>query len=237
MASAGDDSAQRFVERHLRQRRCFQKALSNHGKPDWVDVASYAIAALTAEAGHSTPAGLAWVISLGCVDLNPHPVLAGDLDHPTKAAFGRMRGNQWRAESNRNTRCQSREVAGGLRVDRMAANVRGRETCVMPDRALPVVSRRAPGRPGLARVRSSNLPTRQPVVGGRKNAGVSAKDRGRVGLWCPGHPVPGCPPLHWGGGARLRDRRIVHHGRSASRWPTSVTPGPGWIDAVGSTGC
>lgn len=29
-----------------------------------------------------TPAGLAWVINLGCVDLNPHPVLAGDLDHP-----------------------------------------------------------------------------------------------------------------------------------------------------------
>ena len=27
-------------------------------------------------------AGLAWAINLGCVDLNPHPVLADDLDHP-----------------------------------------------------------------------------------------------------------------------------------------------------------
>jgi bifunctional non-homologous end joining protein LigD len=27
-------------------------------------------------------AGLAWVINLGCVDLNPHPVRAEDLDHP-----------------------------------------------------------------------------------------------------------------------------------------------------------
>jgi len=27
-------------------------------------------------------AGLAWVINLGCVDLNPHPVLAEDLDRP-----------------------------------------------------------------------------------------------------------------------------------------------------------
>ncbi|MFD0660625.1 DNA polymerase domain-containing protein [Thermocatellispora tengchongensis] len=27
-------------------------------------------------------AALAWVVNLGCVDLNPHPVLAGDLDHP-----------------------------------------------------------------------------------------------------------------------------------------------------------
>jgi bifunctional non-homologous end joining protein LigD len=27
-------------------------------------------------------AGLAWVANLGCIDLNPHPVLASDLDHP-----------------------------------------------------------------------------------------------------------------------------------------------------------
>jgi bifunctional non-homologous end joining protein LigD len=27
-------------------------------------------------------AGLAWVVNLGCVDLNPHPVRASDLDHP-----------------------------------------------------------------------------------------------------------------------------------------------------------
>ena len=27
-------------------------------------------------------AGLAWVVNLGCIDLNPHPVLAADLDHP-----------------------------------------------------------------------------------------------------------------------------------------------------------
>ena len=28
------------------------------------------------------PAGLAWVVNLGCIDLNPHPVRADDLDHP-----------------------------------------------------------------------------------------------------------------------------------------------------------
>src|SRR6266511_1531836 len=27
-------------------------------------------------------AQLAWVINLGCIDLNPHPVRAADLDHP-----------------------------------------------------------------------------------------------------------------------------------------------------------
>ena len=29
-----------------------------------------------------TRAALAWVVNLGCVDLNPHPVRADDLDHP-----------------------------------------------------------------------------------------------------------------------------------------------------------
>ncbi|MDQ2689468.1 MAG: DNA primase, partial [Chloroflexota bacterium] len=27
-------------------------------------------------------ASLAWVVNLGCIDLNPHPVRSGDLDHP-----------------------------------------------------------------------------------------------------------------------------------------------------------
>src|SRR5262249_9234705 len=27
-------------------------------------------------------AGLAWVVNLGCIGLHPHPVRAGDLDHP-----------------------------------------------------------------------------------------------------------------------------------------------------------
>ena len=53
-------------------------------RPDWVDVAElrYARGTSAAEAVVHDAAGLAWVINLGCVDLNPHPVLAGDLDHP-----------------------------------------------------------------------------------------------------------------------------------------------------------
>ncbi len=30
----------------------------------------------------SNPAALAWVVNLGCIDLNPHPVRADDLEHP-----------------------------------------------------------------------------------------------------------------------------------------------------------
>jgi DNA ligase D-like protein (predicted polymerase) len=61
----------------------FQKRAPSK-RPDWVDVAElhYASGTSAAEAVIHDAAGLAWAINLGCVDLNPHPVLAGDLDHP-----------------------------------------------------------------------------------------------------------------------------------------------------------
>lgn len=53
-------------------------------RPGWVDVAElrYASGTSAQEAVIHDAAGLAWVINLGCIDLNPHPVLADDLDHP-----------------------------------------------------------------------------------------------------------------------------------------------------------
>jgi len=53
-------------------------------RPDWVDVAElrYASGTSAAEAVIHDAAGLAWAVNLGCVDLNPHAVRAGDLDHP-----------------------------------------------------------------------------------------------------------------------------------------------------------
>ncbi|GFG87551.1 non-homologous end-joining DNA ligase [Mycolicibacter algericus] len=53
-------------------------------RPDWVSVAElrYASGRSAQEVVIDDAAGLAWVINLGCVDLNPHPVRAGDLEHP-----------------------------------------------------------------------------------------------------------------------------------------------------------
>src|SRR6202008_3841628 len=68
--------------------------------PDWVDVAElkYASGTSANEAVIHEPAGLAWAINLGCVDLNPHPVLADDLDHPDALPGGLdpLPGVQWR---------------------------------------------------------------------------------------------------------------------------------------------
>jgi bifunctional non-homologous end joining protein LigD len=61
----------------------FQKRAPDN-RPEWVRTAE-----LTFPSGRTADevvlddaAGLAWVVNLGCIDLNPHPVRAEDLDHP-----------------------------------------------------------------------------------------------------------------------------------------------------------
>lgn len=61
----------------------FQKRVpANH--PPFIDTATlhYARGTSAEEAVIRDAAGLAWVVNLGCLDLNPHPVRAEDLDHP-----------------------------------------------------------------------------------------------------------------------------------------------------------
>src|SRR5204863_1077 len=61
----------------------FQKRAPDN-TPDWIRTAE-----LTFPSGRTAdeivldePAGLAWVVNLGCIDLNPHPIRAEDLEHP-----------------------------------------------------------------------------------------------------------------------------------------------------------
>ena len=61
----------------------FQKRAPEN-RPDWVRVAtlSFPSGRTADEIVLDDAAGLAWVVNLGCIDLNPHPVRAEDLDHP-----------------------------------------------------------------------------------------------------------------------------------------------------------
>lgn len=72
----------RFVK-GISEEAIFQKRAPQK-RPDYVDVAElrYASGTSAKEAVIHDAAGLAWVINLGCVDLNPHAVQAADLDHP-----------------------------------------------------------------------------------------------------------------------------------------------------------
>lgn len=88
----------RFVK-GITEEAVFQKRAPAK-RPDWVDVAElhYARGTSAAEAVIHDAAGLAWAINLGCVDLNPHPVLADDLDHPDelRVDLDPMPGVSWR---------------------------------------------------------------------------------------------------------------------------------------------
>src|SRR5260370_31015948 len=61
----------------------FQKRAPS-SRPDWTQTItlSFPSGRTAEEMVVSDAAQLAWVINLGCIDLNPHPVRSGDLDHP-----------------------------------------------------------------------------------------------------------------------------------------------------------
>ena len=87
----------RFVK-GISQEAIFQKRAPEK-RPDFVDVAElkYASGTSAKEAVIHDAAGLAWAVNLGCIDLNPHPVQADDLDHPDelRVDLDPMPGVQW----------------------------------------------------------------------------------------------------------------------------------------------
>jgi DNA ligase D-like protein (predicted polymerase) len=53
-------------------------------RPDWLRTVtlSFPSGRTAEEIVVDDAAGLAWIVNLGCIELHPHPVRAGDLDHP-----------------------------------------------------------------------------------------------------------------------------------------------------------
>ncbi|NDL59123.1 non-homologous end-joining DNA ligase [Phytoactinopolyspora mesophila] len=72
----------RFVK-GIEEEAFFQKRAPSK-RPDWIEVATlrYASGTSADEVVIRDAAALAWVVNLGCVDLNPHPVRAEDLNRP-----------------------------------------------------------------------------------------------------------------------------------------------------------
>jgi bifunctional non-homologous end joining protein LigD len=61
----------------------FQKRAPDN-RPDWIGTVElrFPSGRTADEVVLTDEAGLAWVVNLGCIDLNPHPVRSTDLDHP-----------------------------------------------------------------------------------------------------------------------------------------------------------
>lgn len=61
----------------------YQKRAPNH-RPSWVRTITLAFPSgrTAEEVVVYDAAGLAWIVNLGCIELHPHPVRSGNLDHP-----------------------------------------------------------------------------------------------------------------------------------------------------------
>ena len=62
----------------------FYQKRAPENRPEWLRTTtlSFPSGRIAEEVVVDDAAGLAWVVNLGCIDLNPHPVRADDLDHP-----------------------------------------------------------------------------------------------------------------------------------------------------------
>jgi bifunctional non-homologous end joining protein LigD len=72
----------RFV--HGADQEAFFQKRAPASRPGWLEttVLSFPSGRTAEELVVNDAAGLAWVANLGCIDLNPHPIRAADLDHP-----------------------------------------------------------------------------------------------------------------------------------------------------------
>jgi bifunctional non-homologous end joining protein LigD len=72
----------RFV--HGAEGEAFFQKRAPAGHPAWIETVElrFPSGRPAEEVVGRDAAALAWAVNLGCIDLNPHPVLASDLDHP-----------------------------------------------------------------------------------------------------------------------------------------------------------
>ena len=161
----------------------FQKRAPEN-TPEWVRTAT-----LTFPSGRTADeivvddaAGLAWVVNLGCIDLNPHPVRADDLDHPDelRVDLDPVPGRAVGPDPRRRAR-DARGARGG-RARRLAEDVRlARDPHQRPDRAALDVPGGPPGGPrARPRRRAARARTSRPRSGGRRSATASSSTTTRT---------------------------------------------------------
>ena len=224
----------------------FQKRVpENH--PDYIDTATlhYARGTSAEEAVVRDAAGLAWVVNLGCLDLNPHPVRAEDLDHPDelRVDLDPMPGVQWRQIVD--VAMVAREVLDDYGLVGLAQDER------IPGPAHPGADRAgvglhapsgSPPRPSPARSRTARPGSRR-RAGGRRSAAracssTSTRTR-RTAPWhpripCARSPTRACRCRWTGTRSASGSPRSSRCRRCSSGSPSAATRTRGIDDAVGS---
>ena len=187
----------------------FQKRAPDN-RPEWMRVAT-----LTFPSGRTADeivideaAGLAWVANLGCIDLNPHPVRADDMEHPDelRVDLDPVPGVPW--SQVRDVAVVVHEALEAVGLVGLAQDVRfARDPRQRADRAPLDLRRGAPRGAGARARRRAAAPRRSPrPSGGRRSAhGVfldynqNAKDRTVASAYSV-RPLPDARvsfPLRW----------------------------------------
>ena len=200
----------------LRQGHLEEKPCSRNGAPETTGPTGSDDAEIALRAGHfrakeaviHDAAGLAWAINMGCVDLNPHPVLAGDLDHPDelRVDLDPMPGS--RGSEIVDVALVAREVPSGLRPGGVAEDVRLARAFVIYARIAPLLFRqvRLAAQTAAREVEAAGARRGDAAAGGRRSAkGVRRLQQERQGPHhvASAYSVRATPdarvstPLHW----------------------------------------
>ena len=142
----------------------------------------------------ATPADLAWMANLACLELHPHPVRADDLDHPDelRVDLDPVPGVEW--PQIREVARVVRECAGRLRARRLAQDLGlARHARAGAHRAPLDASTRCGARRWRWRARSSGArPASPPASGGRRSATASSSTTTRTRRTAPSPPPTRC---------------------------------------------
>ena len=102
----------------------FQKRAPS-SRPDWIETVelSFPSGRTAEEIVVRDAAQLAWIVNLGCIDLNPHPVRADDLDHPDelRVDLDPVPGIEW--PQIRDVAMVTKEVLEDVRPRRVAEDL------------------------------------------------------------------------------------------------------------------
>ena len=229
----------RFVK-GITEEAVFQKRAPEKNRPDYVDVAElrYASGTSAKEAVLHDAAGLVWAVNLGCVDLNPHPVRADDLDHPDelRVDLDPMPGVDWRQIIH--VALVAREVleehgltawpkTSGSRGFHIYARIQRRWPFKFVRLAAQTVAREVERRaPDLATARWWKEERERRL---RRLQPERVRPHGRLGVLGAGHPrTPGCRHRCFGTRSSTAVPKTSPSRRCPSDSPSSAIRGRGW---------
>ena len=215
-------------------------------RPDWLRTVtlSFPSGRTAEEVVVDDAAGLAWIVNLGCIELHPHPVRTGDLDHPDELRIDLDPDARRRVGGDPPRRAGGEGAARGAWPARLAEDQRlARHARQRPHPAALDLHRGAAGRAGpVARDRAAHADARdlEMVEGGtaRRVPRLQPERQGPhhlLGLFGPA--AARCARLgaaRLGRGAGLRACRLhrAHHARALRRDRRSASRG--WTTAAGS---